>query len=32
MPDQLEDRMTMALAGLPEREFGGFTPPPGCAG
>jgi amidase len=25
----LEDRTTIALAGLIEREFGGFTPPPG---
>ena len=32
MPDQLEDRTTIAFAGLLEREFGGFTPPPGYAG
>jgi amidase len=25
----LEDRTTIALAGMIEREFGGFTPPPG---
>ena len=25
----LQDRTTLALAGLIEREFGGFTPPPG---
>ncbi|MGT2500120.1 amidase family protein [Bradyrhizobium guangxiense] len=25
----LEDRTTIALAGLIEREFGGFVPPPG---
>lgn len=25
----LDDRTTMALAGLIEREFGGFTAPPG---
>jgi amidase len=24
----LEDRTTIAFAGLIEREFGGFTPPP----
>ena len=24
----LEDRTTIAFAGLLEREFGGFTPPP----
>jgi len=24
----LEDKITVALAGLIEREFGGFTPPP----
>jgi amidase len=24
----LEDRTTIAFAGLTEREFGGFTPPP----
>jgi amidase len=24
----LEDRSTIAFAGLIEREFGGFTPPP----
>jgi amidase len=29
---QLCDRMTIAFAGLLEREFGGFTPPPGYAG
>jgi amidase len=28
----LEDRTTMAFAELLEREFGGFVPPPGCAG
>jgi len=28
----LGDRTTIAFAGLLEREFGGFTPPPGCAG
>ena len=28
---QLEDRTTIAFAGLMEREFGGFTPPPGFA-
>jgi len=27
----LEDRTTMAFAALIEREFGGFTPPPGYA-
>jgi amidase len=27
----LEDRTTIALAGLIEREFGGFVPPPGYA-
>jgi len=27
----LEDRMTIAFAGLLEREFGGFVPPPGYA-
>jgi len=25
----LEDRTTIAFAGLVEREFGGFVPPPG---
>jgi len=25
----LDDRTTIAFAGLIEREFGGFTPPPG---
>ncbi|MGZ3645576.1 MAG: hypothetical protein ACXVCM_17200 [Ktedonobacteraceae bacterium] len=25
----LEDRMTIAFASMLEREFGGFTPPPG---
>jgi amidase len=25
----LDDRTTLAFAGLVEREFGGFTPPPG---
>jgi len=29
---QLGDRTTIAFAGLLEREFGGFTPPPGYAG
>ena len=24
----LDDRTTIAVAGLVEREFGGFTPPP----
>lgn len=28
----LEDRTTIAFAELMEREFGGFTPPPGYAG
>jgi len=28
----LEDRTTIAFAGLIEREFGGFAPPPGYAG
>ena len=28
----LEDRTTIAFAGLLEREFGGFVPPPGYAG
>ena len=28
---RLEDRTTIALAGLIEREFGGFVPPPGYA-
>jgi amidase len=28
----LEDRTTIAFAALIEREFGGFTPPPGYAG
>jgi len=28
----LADRTTIAFAGLLEREFGGFTPPPGYAG
>ncbi len=28
----LEDRTPLALAGLIEREFGGFVPPPGYAG
>jgi amidase len=28
----LEDRTTIAFAGLIERAFGGFTPPPGYAG
>ena len=28
---QLGDRTTIAFAGLLEREFGGFTPPPGFA-
>jgi amidase len=28
----LEDRTPLAFAGLVEREFGGFTPPPGYAG
>jgi amidase len=28
----LEDRTTIAFAGLIEREFGGFMPPPGYAG
>ena len=28
---QLEDRSTIAFAGLMEREFGGFSPPPGFA-
>jgi amidase len=28
----LEDRTTIAFAGLIEREFGGFVPPPGYAG
>ena len=27
----LEDRTTLALAGLIEREFGGFVPPPGLS-
>ena len=27
----LEDRTTIAFAGLIEREFGGFTPPPNFA-
>jgi amidase len=27
----LEDRTTIALAALIEREFGGFVPPPGYA-
>jgi amidase len=27
----LEDRTTIAFAGLQEREFGGFIPPPGYA-
>jgi amidase len=29
---QMGDRMTIAFAGLLEREFGGFKPPPGYAG
>lgn len=28
----LEDRMTIAFAGLLEQEFGGFVPPPGMGG
>lgn len=28
MGNYLEDRTTIAFAGLIEREFGGFTPPP----
>jgi amidase len=28
----LEDRTTIAFAGMLEREFGGFTPPPGMGG
>ena len=28
----LEDRTTIAFAGLMEREFGGFAPPPGMSG
>ena len=28
----LEDRTTIRFAELIEREFGGFTPPPGYAG
>jgi amidase len=28
----LEDRTTVAFAGLLERAFGGFVPPPGYAG
>jgi amidase len=28
----LEDRTTIAFAGLIEREFGEFVPPPGYAG
>jgi amidase len=28
----LEDRTTIAFAGLLEREFGGFVPPPGMGG
>jgi amidase len=28
----LEDRTPLAFAALIEREFGGFTPPPGYAG
>jgi amidase len=31
MGPYLEDRTTIALAGLIEREFGGFVPPPGYA-